>query len=187
MIIYFSSFPWWLRVDKEREIRKESRETLLKADGMEAAGSEGLAELFFMSPTNIQSFTSILASILAPDDKGHWDSRVSVGMPSLSWAPFRTSVHTEQSPYEALKQTISLPCPTSCCRRYQPGQWSPVFLAPGTGFKEDNFPTDWRGWWFRGDSSILHLLCTLFQLLLHQLHPRSSGIKSWRLGTSEPG
>ena len=29
----------------------------------------------------------------------------------------------------------------------------------------------------------LHLLCTLFLLLLHQLHLRSSGIRSWRLGT----
>ena len=29
-------------------------------------------------------------------------------------------------------------------------QWSPTFLAPGTGFVEDNFSTD-RGW--RGDGS----------------------------------
>lgn len=27
-----------------------------------------------------------------------------------------------------------------------------------------------------------HLLCSVF-LLLHQLHPRSSGIKPWKLGT----
>ena len=33
------------------------------------------------------------------------------------------------------------------------------------------------------DSSTLHLLCTLF-LLLHQLHLRSSGISSLRLGTA---
>ena len=37
--------------------------------------------------------------------------------------------------------------------------------------------------WFADDSSELHLLCTLFLLLLHQLHIRSSGIRSWRLGT----
>ena len=43
-------------MDKEREIRKESRGTLLQADGMEAVGSEGLAELFFLSPTKIQFY-----------------------------------------------------------------------------------------------------------------------------------
>ena len=47
---------------------------------------------------------------------------------------------------------------------------------------EDNFSVD-RGGWFQDDSSVLHLLCTLFLLLLHQLHLRSSGIPSWRLGT----
>ena len=33
------------------------------------------------------------------------------------------------------------------------------------------------------DSSAFHLSCTLFLLLLHQLHLRSSGIRSQRLGT----
>ena len=44
-----------------------------------------------------------------------------------------------------------------------PYQRSPAFLAPGTGFKEDNFSKDggWGGW-FRDDSSALHLLSTLF-------------------------
>ena len=44
-----------------------------------------------------------------------------------------------------------------------PYQCSPAFLAPGTGFKEDNFSKDggWGGW-FRDDSSALHLLSTLF-------------------------
>ena len=37
--------------------------------------------------------------------------------------------------------------------------------------------------WFQNDSISLHLLCTLFLLLLHQLHLRSSGIRSQRLGT----
>ena len=40
----------------------------------------------------------------------------------------------------------------------------------------------WEGS-FGGDSSTLHLLGTLFLLLLHQLHLRSSGIKSWQLKT----
>ena len=37
------------------------------------------------------------------------------------------------------------------------------------------------GAWFQDDSSLLHLLCSLFLLLLHQLHLRSSGIRSQRL------
>ena len=41
--------------------------------------------------------------------------------------------------------------------------------------------------WFRDHSSVLHLLCTLFLLLLYQPHLRSSGIRSWRLGTSGLG
>ena len=53
-----------------------------------------------------------------------------------------------------------------------------VFYGPGVG---------WNGvrWgWFQDESSTLHLLCTLFLLLLHQLHLRSSGTSSWSLGTS---
>ena len=64
-----------------------------------------------------------------------------------------------------------------------------TFLAPGTGFVEDNFSTDREGeeGWFGDDSGTLHLLCTLFLSLLHQLNLRSSGIKSWRLGTPALG
>ena len=39
------------------------------------------------------------------------------------------------------------------------------------------------GGWFQDDSRALHLFCTLFLLLVHQLHLRSSGFRSWRLGT----
>ena len=62
----------------------------------------------------------------------------------------------------------------------------PTFLPPGTRFVEDNFSTDlWgAGWWVVwDDSSALHLLCVSFLLLLHQLHLRSSGIRSRKLGT----
>ena len=63
-------------------------------------------------------------------------------------------------------------------------QWAPTFLAPGTSFVEDNLPQTGSGDGFWDDSSALHLLCTLFLLLLlHQLHLRSSDIRSWRLGT----
>ena len=36
---------------------------------------------------------------------------------------------------------------------------------------------------FGGYSSLLYLLCTLSLLLLHQLNLRSTGIRSWSLGT----
>ena len=39
------------------------------------------------------------------------------------------------------------------------------------------------GLWFWDDSSALHLLCTLFLLLLHQFQLRSTDIRSRRLGT----
>ena len=62
--------------------------------------------------------------------------------------------------------------------------------GPSTGPIRDQFcgrqlSTDGgrgRGW-FQDDSSALDLLCTLFLLLLHQLHLRSSSIRSWRLRT----
>ena len=42
-----------------------------------------------------------------------------------------------------------------------------------------------EGGWFRDDSRALHLLGTLFLLLIHQLHLRSSGIESQRLETHD--
>ena len=45
------------------------------------------------------------------------------------------------------------------------------------------FPHPRVGEWLGDDSSALHLLCTLCLLLLYQLHLRSSGIRSQRLGT----
>ena len=43
---------------------------------------------------------------------------------------------------------------------------------------------EWSGR-FQEDSSTSHLSCTLFLLLLHQLHLRSSGTGSQRLGTPD--
>ena len=60
-------------------------------------------------------------------------------------------------------------------------QQSPTFLAPETSFVEDNFSTDGMGW-FGNDSSVLHVLHTVFPLL-HELQLRSSGIRSYRLRT----
>ena len=63
-------------------------------------------------------------------------------------------------------------------------QWFSTLLAPGTGFMGDHFSMDlgWGGGWFQDNSSTLHLLCTLFLLLLHQLHLISSAIRFQRLG-----
>ena len=44
-----------------------------------------------------------------------------------------------------------------------------------------------RGGWFQDELSTLHVLYTFFLLLLHQLHLRSSGIRSQRLGTPALG
>ena len=61
--------------------------------------------------------------------------------------------------------------PERLCGRWPDAvrQQSPTFSAPGTGVVEDDFSTDpaGDGGWFHGDSSALHLLCTLFLLLLH--------------------
>lgn len=60
-------------------------------------------------------------------------------------------------------------------------QKSPPFLAPGTGFMEDSSSMDRSEvglvgvGWCGDDSSALYVWCTL---LLHQLHLRSSGIRS---------
>ena len=59
----------------------------------------------------------------------------------------------------------------------------PNILAPGIGFVEDGFSTDWGGDGFRMIEAHYILLCTLFLFLLHQLHFRSSGNRSQRLGT----
>ena len=50
---------------------------------------------------------------------------------------------------------------------------------------EDNFFPQTRagGGWFGDDSSALCLLCSIFLLLLHQLHLGSSGIRLQKLGT----
>ena len=61
---------------------------------------------------------------------------------------------------------------------------SPIFLAPGIGFVEDNFSMDW-GWsggggWFQDDSSALCSLCILF------LFPGSSAGKESACNAGDP-
>ena len=47
------------------------------------------------------------------------------------------------------------------------GQRSPTFLAPETGFVEDNFSKNGGGGWFQDDSSTLHLWCIWLLSLLY--------------------
>ena len=63
-------------------------------------------------------------------------------------------------------------------------EYPQTFWHQGPCFMKENFSHELgKGAWFQDDSSALHLLFTLFLLLLHQLHLRSSGIRSRRLGT----
>ena len=39
-------------------------------------------------------------------------------------------------------------------------QWPPTFMAPVTGFMEDNFSMDWGRGWFQDDLRALYLSCT---------------------------
>ena len=64
---------------------------------------------------------------------------------------------------------------------------SPSLFGTRDSFMEDSFSMDWLGTWFWDDSSTLHLLCTLFLSLLHQIHLRSSDIRCWRLKTTDSG
>ena len=65
-------------------------------------------------------------------------------------------------------------------------QQSPTFLAPGAGFREDSSSSMGQGRWRHCLRVIqaYYMYCALLLLLLtHQLHLRSSGIRSWRLET----
>ena len=62
---------------------------------------------------------------------------------------------------------------------------SPMAVVPNSfGTRDCAGFSRHQGWrWFRDDSSTLHLLSPWFLLLLLQLHLRSSGVRSWRLGS----
>ena len=91
------------------------------------------------------------------------------------WVYSKAQYSTPQTSHSFWKESSNIAVPN-------------LFLAPGTGLGEDNFSMGQGGGggrrWFWDDSSALHLLCTLFLLLLYQLHLRSSGIRSLSLGTS---
>ena len=70
------------------------------------------------------------------------------------------------------------------------GQWSPAFLAPGTGFMEDNFPRI-RGSGDRGGGLGMiqehYIYCALYFCNYYKHHLRSSDVRSQRLGTPTSG
>ena len=113
---------------------------------------------------------------------------LGVGSPNMF---FNSQLYSQNHTLEAETKTHFQSCPY-LIKQTPVGvtllvQWSPIFMAPGTGFLEDSFSRDqeWGirvGRWFWNDSNVLHLLYTLFLLLLHQLHLRSSGISpgGWR-------
>ena len=67
-----------------------------------------------------------------------------------------------------------------------PRQWSPTFLAPGTNFAEDTFSTELGKGHGLGMIRVHYIHYALYfyhYYYYYQLHLRSSGIRSWRLGT----
>ena len=106
------------------------------------------------------------------------------------WPLLSAFLESPDQPEATMRGSSSLPwaCSEPCPHAWSSRAASPTSLAPGTGFTEDKFSIDQGlGGWFQDGSSTIHLLCTLFLLLLHQLHLRSSGIRSWRLGTPALG
>lgn len=73
--------------------------------------------------------------------------------------------------------------------KYHKLECSPA--VPSLTGTRDQFHIRWffhrprSGEWFQDDSSTFYFLDTLFVLLLHQLYLRSTGIRSWSLGTSD--
>ena len=64
-------------------------------------------------------------------------------------------------------------------------QWSPTVLTPTTGFMKDKYSMGQAGGVVLGWFKCIAFIVALFPLLLHQLHLRSSGIRSERLGTPD--
>ena len=63
------------------------------------------------------------------------------------------------------------------------GSGPQTFWYQGPASQKTNLPWTGKEGMVSDDSSIIRLLCTLFLLLLRQLHLKSSGIRSQRLGT----
>ena len=115
--------------------------------------------------SNFQDLEALLRSCPSSSNFKANDGLHSTDPQALCLPSFKTDKRTQVRDSSSLKQR------------------SPNLWAPGTSFIEDNFSTGCAGGWFQDDSSALHLLCTSFLLLIHQLQLRSSGIRSKKLGT----
>ena len=122
----------------------------------------------------IQSSLGQLVSIVSPPLFGHTARHAE--LLQLGIKPRPPAVDTQSINHWTTREVLHC----FVCSLKTAG--SPIFLAPGTSFMEDSFPGARGGYEFQDDSNTLHLLCTLFLLLLHQLHLRSPGIRSWRFG-----
>ena len=104
------------------------------------------------------------------------------GMIVKTW---KSCFHICNSPSALSVALSSVQLPLLLSQLWSPKLAIPNFFGTGDRFRGRQFFHGLRvGWgWFRDDSNALHLLCTLFLLRLHQLHLRSSGIWSRKLGT----
>lgn len=93
---------------------------------------------------------------------------------NTTWLQKRHTLELTKTPSNSLSATYAT-------------QRSSTFSALGTSFMEDHFPwTREAGPGGSGWFSLLHLLCTLFLVLLHQLQLTLSGIRFQRLETPVP-
>ena len=100
--------------------------------------------------------------------EGHRWSHIHLG--TWTWSSIQF-LHPELSQVVVLQPDYTINSLNSSPQPFWhqgPVLWKVAFLQTGVG---------------DGLGSALHLLCTLFLLLSHQFHLRSSGIRSWRLGT----
>ena len=104
------------------------------------------------------------------------------GMIVKTW---KSCFHICASPSDLSVNLSSVQLPSPLSQLWSPKLAIPNFFGTGDRFHGRQFFHGLRVGWgrFRDDSNALHLLCTLFLLQLHQLHLRSSGIRSRRLGT----
>ena len=115
-----------------------------------------------------------------------------------TWVPHASSQHSSLSPIRHEMFWMKPKQLQNWCRswkkwqdfffRWKPVKWKarsavPNLFGPRDQFCGRQFSTGWGGAWggFWEDSGALHVLCTLFLLLLHQVHLRSSGIRCRRL------
>ena len=114
----------------------------------------------------------LLTGSPAASDQRSW-RKMTAAHTSPQWAVRRLAARRSKSQVRAAGRVQRLRLRSSALDRWGTlDQWSLTFLVSGTGFVRDNFSTNsGSGVGFQADSNVLHLLCTLFLMLLHQLTP----------------